>query len=189
MEIRDGTGTQRGLKIDDENMAHVLATCASVQHHVNDAHGEAYTMDIDAVTLNGAGEYFAVMKNTDDLDMHITSVTLFMPEFSDTAIVEAYIGGTFAYSANGNAVVPTNMNAGSGNTATGTFYKNDGVGDLATITQGNIAGRYMFDRVSMKWEKSTHWVVPKNTCFMLICEKAQRIAGYISFYYHNNQWV
>jgi len=188
MLVEDGTGKGYKLEIDDENMAHILSVSESEQHHTNSAHGEAYTFDIDAVTISGAGEYFVVIKNTDDKSLHISSVTLFMPEFSDTAIVEAYIGGTFAYSANGTVVVPSNCNAGSGKTATGVFYKNDGGGDLATIVQGSIAGRFMFDRQSIKWEKKSHWILPKNQCFMLICEKGQRIAGYISFYYHNDQW-
>lgn len=187
MEIRDGTGKGNMLKVDDEHMAHTRAIMDSQQHHTNESHGEAYVMDIDAVTLNGAGEYFAVIKNTDDIDMHVSGVTLFMPEFSDTAIVEAYIGGTFAFSANGTVVVPTNMNAGSGKTATGEFYKNDGGGDLATIVQGSIAGRFMFERYSACWCPDSHWILPKNACLMFLCEKATRLAGYISFYYHNKQ--
>jgi len=187
MLIEDGVGKGYKAKVDDENRIHVENISLTYEQHVNEVHGEAYIMDLDAITLNSAGEYFAVIKNTDDIPLHISAITLFMAEFSDTAIVEAYIGGTFVYSANGTVVVPTNMNAGSGKTATGLFYKNDGVGDLATIVQGSIAGRYMFDRIATRWQKESHWILPKNQCLMFICEKSIRLAGYISFYYHNIQ--
>jgi hypothetical protein len=189
MIIQDGVGTGRTLKVDDENMAHVLSTAAELPHHTNLAHGTAYTMDIDGIQTDGANYWLAVIKNTDDDDMVVTSITGWVPSFSNTQIYEAYIGGTFTYATNGTAVVPTNCNAGSGKTATGNFYVNDGSGNITTVVAGSVVGRYIFGVEASRWIPDADWIIPKNQCFMLWSDLAEKLTGYISFYYHNNQWV
>jgi len=190
MDIRDGTGTGNMLKVDDENMAHTLAVSASEQHYVNDAHGEAYSMDIDGITTDAANYWLAIIKNTDDTPLHITSITLAINAYTADAWIEAFMGGTFVYAANGTAVVPTNRNAGSGKTATGLFYVNDGTGNITTVVSGSVAGRYRFTAIPEKWVFSSHLILPKNSCFMLQQAKSGEVMkGYISFYYHNDQWL
>ena len=189
MLIEDGVGTGHKLKVDDENMLHSLCTCADLEHHANHAHGTAYTMDIDGIQTDGASYWLAIIKNTDDDDLIITSITGWVPSFSNTQIYEAYIGGTFTYAANGTAVVPANCNAGSGKTATGSFYVNDASGNITTVVAGSLAGRYIFGAEASRWEKKSGWIIPKNQCFMLWSDLAEKLTGYISFFYHNNQWI
>ena len=188
MQINDGTGKAFSLKVDDENTAHVLAITSEDQHHANDAHGEAYTMDIDGIQTDGTNYWIAIIKNTSDVEMHITSITGWVSSFSNTQIYEAYIGGEFTYASNGTVVVPTNCNAGSGKTATGDFYVNDGSGNITTVTTGTLIGRYIFDATVTKWSKNSNWILPKNQCFMIWSNLAEKLTGYISFYYHNDQW-
>lgn len=188
-EIRDGTGTGNRVKVDDENMLHVLGVEAELQSHVNIQEGDAYTMDIDGIQTDGVDYWLAIIKNTSDLTMHITSVTLWVPSFSNTQILEVCMGGTFVYAANGTPVVPANCNAGSGKTAVGDFYVNDGSGNITTIggTQA-IVGRYIFGTTPIKAEKRTDWILPKNQVFLLRSDLAEKFTGFISFFYHNNQW-
>ena len=141
MEIRDGTGKGYSMTVDDENMAHVLATSASLQHHANHEHETCYTMDIDGIQTDGAGYWLAVMKNTSDDAMVVTSITGWVPSFKNDQIYEAYLGGSFTYAANGTAVVPANCTASSGKTAEGEFYVNDGSGNMTTIVAGTLVGR------------------------------------------------
>lgn len=187
MIIKDGL-TSTALKIDNKNMAHILGVIEPTQHYVNYDHGECYTMDIDGIQTDGANYWIAIIKNTSDDDMIITSVTGWVPSFSNTQIYEAYIGGTFTYATNGTAVVPCNCNAGSNKTATGSFYVNDTSGNITTVGTGTLVGRYIFTTTPSKWTKDSGWIIPKNQCFMIWSDLAEKLTGYISFYYHNNQW-
>lgn len=183
MIIEDGAGTGRKAKVNLENQIEAHIAMQYMQAWVAREKKEAYTMDIDNVAVSGA-HYFVAIKNTDDLDMVVTSVTLWVNEFKDTAIVEASVGGTFTYSANGTAVIPSNCDAASGKAASGSFYVNDGVGELATITAGDITGRHIFTTTPIKWMKNSGWVIPKNLCFFLRVEGGITFRGYVSFYYH-----
>ena len=181
--IEDGTGSGNKAQVDDENRLHVSSVTLVEEHHVNEDEGEAYTMDIDGIQTDGVDYWLAIIKNTADKDLHITSVTLWVSAFSNTQILEALLGGTFVYATNGTAVIPRNCNAGSGKTATGDFYVNDGSGNITTVVVGSIAGRYIFGTTPIKWTKRSHWILPKSQCFMLRSDLAEKFTGYISFFY------
>ena len=183
MIVRDPS-TNRGLGIDDEGRA--KSTCLGIlnEHHVNHDHGDCYTMDIDGIQPDAANYWVAVIKNTDDRDMVISSLTGWVSSFKNDQIYEAYIGGSLTYATNGTPVVPCNCNAGSGKTAYGDFYVNDGTGNITTVVTGSIVGRYIFTTTPSRWEKNSDWVIPKNQCFMLWSNLAEKLTGYISFYYH-----
>ena len=187
MIIEDGMGDGYKVRINGEHQLHVYAASEELQEHTNDVEGEAYTMDIDNVTLSSS-YYLLALKNTHDKDLIVTSVTLWVAEFKDGTIIEASIGGTFTYAAGGTVVVPANLNAGSGKAAEGSFYVNDGAAtDISTITAGAIAGRYVFDTKPRKWAKGSGWVIPKNQCFFLKNDAANDNTwrGYLSFFYHD----
>jgi len=182
MEVIRDPVTGDAMRVNTNGMAQVESLARNEQMHSALRHQDAYTMDIDSVVVSGA-HYFVAIKNTDDKKLVIDRATLFVNEFKDTAIVEASIGGTFAYSANGTAVVPSNCDAESGKLATGSFYVNDGVGDLATITAGDITGRFIFNILPLVWEKLSGWVLPKNQCFFLATGVDITFRGYISMHY------
>lgn len=185
MEIIRDPVTGIAMRVNADGLAQVESLARNEQMHAALRHQDAYTMDIDGVTI-GAGHYLAAIKNTDDKKLVIDKVTLWVNEFKDTAIVEASVGGTFAYSANGTAVVPSNCDAESGKAAVGSFYVNDGVGDLATIVVGDITGRFIFNITPLAWMKESGWVLPKNSCFFLKSEGGVTFRGYISMHYEEH---
>lgn len=187
MNVEDGTGKGYKLKVDDENMAHVLSVSDTEAWHVNHDHQECYTMDIDGIQTDGANYWVAIIKNTNDDDMIIDSITGWVSSFSNTQIYEAYLGGTFTYASNGTVVVPTNCNAGSGKTATGEFYVNDTSGNITTVVTGSVVGRFVFGTTPILWTNPGDWILKKNGCFMLWSNLAEKLTGYITFYYHNPQ--
>jgi len=189
MFIEDGKGTGYKVQVDDENALVANAICHTGQHHSNHIHGTAYTMDIDGVVVDGDGYYFLYIKNTDDNDLIITSITLRTNQNKDDDDVEAYIGHTLSSVANHTAVVPANINAGSGLSASGTFYVNDGAGNLTTLSGGAVAGRYKFTTTQSKWVKASGWIIPKNQTFSLLTAKDNKFHGYVSFYFHNAQML
>ena len=180
--VNDANGTP--AKVTDAGFVKTASIMEPMQLHTNIEHEETYTMDIDGVQPDAANYWVAIIKNTSDANMIITSVTGWVSSFSNTQIYEAYVGGTFTYATNGTAVVPANVNSGSGHSATGDFYVNDGTDNITTVVTGRIAGRFIFTTTPIKWEKFSGWVIPKNGTFMLWSNLAEKLTGYISFYYH-----
>lgn len=165
-----------------------LSTSARVsvdQHHANEVHGDAYIMDIDGITASGDGFCFLYIKNEDEhKSLIITSITLWTASDKDDANVVATLGETLTGVANETIVVPSNLNAGSGHTADGTFYVNDGGGDITTLTDGKIVGRWKPRKLVGKWLKESGWMLTKNQTFTLKCGKDNKFYGYVAFYYH-----
>lgn len=177
--------THVGQRVNNEGQAAVEALSYNGSEHVNRVHGDAYTMDLDSVTIAGGGQWLAVIKNTDDRDMIVTSLTYWTNSAHEDMHLEVWLGGTFAYAANGTVVVPTNCNAGSGKTASGSFYKNDGGGDMTTLSGQAVCSRTLPKTTVQKLTKDSGWVVPKNQVWALKMDKDGMIRGYVSFYYHN----
>ena len=165
-----------------------LLTSASsyTEDHEAALEGDSYTMDIDGIQTDGADYWLAVIKNTDDDPLIVTSINAFVPSYSNSQIYEVYLGSTFVYAANGTAVVPTNLRSGVIGGAEGEFYVNDGTGNITTIVAGSIAGRFVFTTSMTKWTKRSAWIIPKNQTFMIWSNLAEKLTGYISFYYHRS---
>jgi len=187
MFLQDGNGNGYLANVDEEHRLHVKAVSMQMERHVAHDEGDAFTMDIDGIQPDSTGYWVAIIKNSDDRDLIITSITGWVSSFKNDQIYEAYVGGTFTYATNGTAVVPANLNAGSGNVAQGDFYVNDGSGNITTVVAGVVAGRYIFTTTPGKWVKGSGWIIPKNKCFMLYSNIAEKLNGYISFYYHDSE--
>lgn len=188
MKIDDGTGHGFQARVDDENLLHTHALAMPYQLHASHDEGVAYTLDLDGVVVDGDGYNFVYIQNTDDNDLIITSINLWVNQNKDDDNVEAWVGHTLADVANHTAIVPANLNPGSGKAASGVFYVNDGAGNLTTLAGGVIAGRFKPTTAFSRWIKETGWVVPKNQTFVLSTAKDNKFTGYISFYIHNSQF-
>lgn len=186
MIIKDGTGSGRTVRVCNENKLQVQSASMSYQLHANHDHGVAYTMDIDGIVVDGDDYNFLYIQNTNDEDLIITSITLWVSQNKDDSNVEVWIGHALSSVANNTSVVPANLNAGSGLAASGVFYVNNGSGNLTTLSGGVVAGRLKPTTSAHKWEKKSGWVIPKNQTFVLLASKDNKFTGYISFYVHNS---
>ena len=185
--IEDGKGTGSKAQVDDENALIVNAITSSSQHHANHIHGGAYTMDLDGVVVAGDGYNFVYIQNTADEDMHITSINIWMNQAKEDDNIEVWLGHVLTSVANNTSITPGNTNAGSGQSASGVFYVNDGGGNLTTLAGGVVAGRWKpTATMENKWTKRSCWILPKNQTFTLLSSKDNKITGYISFYYHKS---
>ena len=182
------TGGSNNLpaNVTEENRLEVSASSYAEDHEAA-LDSDSYTMDIDGIQTDGANYWLAVIKNGDDNDLIVTSVTMWIQGFSEDSIIEAYTNSTFTYASNGTAVVPANLRSGVSGGAEGEFYVNDGTGNITTITAGAVAGRFIFGTTPTKWEKKSGWIIPKGQTFMLWAnENGKVLYGYISFYYHRS---
>ncbi len=186
MEIRDAN-TQRSMDVDNEGRAQVEAKTFTASQETNHSHKTSYVMALPAVTLTAAW-IWAAIKNTDDNELHITSVVLWVPTNKSNDWVSAYTRGSFTYSANGTSATPANCNSGGALGASGSFYYNDGGGDMATIVVGQACGAILITTTPQRFYIDSQWIVPKNQTWYLKSELANDNAyqGWIEFYYHNS---
>jgi len=149
--------------------------------------GEAYTMDIDAVGVNGSEHLCVIKNNHSTKSLIITSILLWVATYKDTTFLEARLNETFTYDANGTAIVPTNLKSGKVGGAQGDFYVIAAAGTDITTFGGTavVAGRCIFTTTPYKWVKASNWIVPPAQVFSLYNDSNDNTySGYISFYYH-----
>jgi len=173
------------IKSTDDGKLWVHATCFSEEHAAN-LKGDGYIMPIDGVGTNGA-EHICVIKNTDDRDLIVTAITLFVASYKMPPYVKVLLNETFVYAAGGTAVVPTNVKSGISGGAEGLFYTIAAGGTDITTFAGTsaIGGIYVFNVSPLTFSTDSGWVVPKNQVWSLYnTGNDNTYYGHISFYYH-----
>lgn len=183
--IRDPS-TGIGTEVNKEKKLETFATSHPVQSYANLNRKNAFTMDLDNVVIDGDTYIIAAIKNADDEELVITSITCWVATAKSDGWLEAYVGGTYTNDSNGVVVSPTNLHAGSGIAPSDNslFIKNDGGGNMTTVAGANVAGRWLPSASVGKWSKTTGWVLPKNGVFYITGAKDNTYRGYISFYLH-----
>jgi len=183
-----GWGKKNTMDVNSKGQGLVSAMSFSEDHKAA-MEGDAYTMDIDGITVGADGNWLFVMKNKHSSKKLIVTKILLVPnESGDDQELEVYVGGTFSYLAEGTEVVPTNLLAGKVSGAMGDFYVSDGTADImTTVTSGLIAGRFaMITKGQVyKCRKESNWIIPPDQCFMASCAKDGKFRGFVSFYYHD----
>lgn len=184
--IRDPS-TQKGMGVNSDGRGLVQARIHDDALDENIEHGRAFILDLPAVVL-GSNWVWAVIKNNNDLDLVIAKAVLWTASNKDNDIIGAYTRGAFAYSANGTVATAAQLNAGKALPGTNdlTLYYNDAVGDLATITAGQTAGKILARTTPQTLEVRGRWIIPKDQVFYLKSELANdnTYTGYIEMYYH-----
>lgn len=183
--IRDPvSGT--GARVTEAGKLKTYSTVETEALHYNETDKAAYIMELPAVVL-GSNWVWAVIKNTDDNDLIVARVVLWTVTNKSNDWISAYTRGAFTYSANGTAATPSCANSGGALSASGTFYYNDAVGDLATITAGQSCGSILATTTPSVFEITSKWVIPKNQVWYLKSELANdnTYRGWVEFYFHN----
>lgn len=158
MIIQDGKGTGRSAEV---NLANQLETRAVVQNrsewecHNNSA---AYVMYFSQAAANGAAnEVLGYIKNDSDDDLIIDEIGLHIT--AANIVYVSKVTGTAAGSP--TTLVPTNCNLGSGKTATGTFYKDDGMTGLTDV--GRLINCYLAANAYLVRTPMSSILVKKNS--------------------------
>jgi len=181
MQIEDGAGTGRRVSVTLNNRLDVLAVTATTEHHANEE-GRAYHLPFDQAPTAG-GDCIIYIENSDDEDMCIEGIWL-----SPSGATEIYfqLGDTGTRNA-ATGVVPVNCNAGSGNTADGTFEVGaDLDGGAATLAGGTEIERYVYraaaDSAYRNFEQDIF--IPKNSTLTIWSSAIVTINGTLVFNYH-----
>ncbi len=178
MQIEDGTGTGKTVKVGANNRLHVDGLIKTAEHEANHRDGNAFSVLFEA-TPTGAGDCFFYMKNLNDLDIIVEGVGMFLPaaEFFTVVIKDEGIP------VGGGTITPTNLNAGSGNTADGTFQDGN---DITGLTGGVTA--YKIERLAASGQEYENFeqdiILPKNAVLTLYIETGTTaLHGFLDFYF------
>lgn len=160
MIIGDGHGTGNKAQVTDEGCICTKAISVHFTQHINEK-GDAYSVIIEK-TPTGAGDCFFYIKNNDDQNMYVCSLTGAAATDETVQIKIRDIGTPAGTTAN----VPVNRNASSGKEADVTCY--DGV-DITGLSGGSVVEQFELDGAtgSRKFRYNSCIIIPKNQTLSL----------------------
>ena len=183
IQIQDGTGKGYVASVCSENRLRVVSVAQSVESHANQHDGQAYHLSFSqSPTAND--DCILYMQNDDDDDVMVEGFYLYV---SGACEVYVQLGDTGTRNS-GTSLTPVNANAGSGNTATGTFEKGaDLDGGSATLTGGSEFMRWIFtaETATDFYNLECDCVLPENQTLTLWCDTSTvTVTGVAVFFYH-----
>ena len=126
MEINDGTGSGNKAKVNSANELEVRANTVSRAEWENHNNQRAYAMYFSQAAANsGANECLGYIKNISDDDLVIDEISI-----HSVAADTIYVSKVTGTAAGGSAIVPTNLNIGSGKTASVTTMQHTAITGL-----------------------------------------------------------
>ncbi len=137
--IKDGTGSGKRAKVDEDNNLRTVAITHSEIRHVSDHDGQAYVLDSGVKTLASTAEHvlsWVKLTQGSDLQGYFERLSISWNGGStnyNRPLELRLWGGMAEPTANNVAFTPTNLNLGSPNVAQGTFWTWDGVGVGMTV--------------------------------------------------------
>jgi len=181
MQIEDGAGSGRRVEVTPGNRLKVYAVTETEEAHATEE-GDSFSVAF-SVTPTGPADCFLYIKNesNDDLVIEGFGIWLAANEYVDVVI------GDTGTPVGGTDITPVNLNAGSGNAASGTFES--GV-DITGLARGSTA--YRIYHASSQETKYTNFEqdihIPKNYVLSLYVQTgATALAGFIDMYYHTDR--
>lgn len=189
LQIEDGTGSGSRAEVKDNKLA-TISVITTEEHHANHVNETAYNVSFSQ-SPTASDDCIFYMINSSDIDIIVEGITL---GFKNAGAVDAevYIEiRNIGTRGSVTALTPVNLNAGSGNTASGTFEKG---ADLqtggATLASGDEVERFIFanvqDLVSKHFNFNQDVILPKNQT-MTIWATDATATYYVTlpFYYHD----
>ena len=186
MLIDDGMGRGYRVGVDDENRLLAECTDISLRHHLNHVHGRLYSMVFnDASAVAGADDTLLYMLNSSDLDMIVFNM-MFGSDTANEWYLKTGVAATAVTGGNITTVTPTNLNAGSGLAAEGTFLTDDG--DTMLLTGGTETHRWLGEAAkSIEVNLPGDIILKKNDTLGLfkVTAGVDTFVGHIIFGYHS----
>ena len=180
-QIKDGQGKGYLLGITSENRMKGDVVIQTLEYHSNVHEATAYHLVFSA-TPTATGDCFLYMKNTDDDDLIVESIWF---RVASAESVSVKLGDT-GTPVSGSAVTPTNCNAGSANSATGTFQTGS---DITGLSSGSVVEKYwLTSTTSVLFNFEQDIILQKNSVLTLYATTgAVALAGTVVFHYHERE--
>lgn len=178
MQIKDGTGKGYLAGVNALNQVKVCAVSLPFEHYVNHNLMLSYSLQFSYTATGSACVLY--LKNTDSsYDMSFGQAFLNV----DTNVQLEVAFNSTGTPANGAALTPVNLNAGSSNEANGTFY---GGNDVTGISKGNVVMKMWLasSNATANYELPTTLVIPQNSTMTFHLSGAATLNGTLFFNFH-----
>jgi len=185
MHIQDGTGKGYQAEVNAEHRLQVGAVTYTAERHSNEAEGNAYQVLFSQSPTAGDDCIFYMVNSSQTMNLIAEGIWLYVSAAGEVSVKLGAKGTRNS----ATALTPVNCNAGSGNSADGTFEKGaDLDGGSATLTGGSIVSMYKFsaatDTKYFNFEQDI--IVPQNQTLTLWCSSASpTVTGHLVFNYHS----
>lgn len=181
MIIEDGIGKGFKAKVNEENCLCAEAVNVPFEFHINQDHGEFYSIVLDQAPTAG-DDCILYVKNNNDKDMLISSIAIFA-----SGAVEVYMKLQDSGTRNAvAALTPVNRNAGSGNAADCTCEQGaDLDGGAATLGGGTEVERIAVEanKQTLKVDWCSAIIIPKNQTMTLWASAIVTVNATIGIYF------
>ena len=176
LQIEDGHGSGKTLKIDSEGRATVLAVTQPEDLHINQENGKIWSIPFDGLNPAGAGDFVVYIKNTGNKTLKISDIRV-TADTTATQLEVHHVSGTVA---GGSAITPVTRNLGSANEPSGIIESGT---DLTGLTSQGIL--FFIQCVTVGKEEHLHTtsnlLLTKGTAIALLVETATaNLTGVIS---------
>jgi len=178
--VNSANGT--ALIITNEGYAETKSVCITESLHANKVEKEVYSALVDVTTATTDDDFF-YLKNNSAKDLVITKIEGWCADANQE--IKVLVGATDAGTDAGDAIIPGNLTAGSGNVADVDCTQN--ATDLA-ISNGRVICLLKFPTTALERE-DFHFeegiILPKNQRLHLEAALAGLINLNIFFYFHD----
>jgi hypothetical protein len=175
--IKDGSGTGRTMKINEENRADVEAISRPITQHINELYEKHFSLFFEAIDPTGADDYFFYMKNTGTKNIHITK-----SRFASTVAGSVEFHSVTGTASSVNDITPVNRSLGSSVTPTLTVGTNV---DITGLTNAGTLLHLRLDTANKDVvdEHPSHIIIPPGQALALLWDAATGILkGTIDIY-------
>jgi hypothetical protein len=177
--IKDGSGTGRTTKVNEENRLDVESVSRSLDQHINELYQKCFSLPFDAIDPVGADDYFVYMKNTGTKNLHITDLRI-RSTVAGTVEIRA-VSGTPSYTADTD-ITPVNLSIGSSESLTGTFKTDT---NTTGLTNEGVLFYHRLNTVGQEehLRTSAHIIIPPGQAVALLWDAATgALSGTVSMY-------
>jgi hypothetical protein len=189
-QIEDGHGTGATVKVVGGDKLYVKAVTSTREHEVNHDDGQAYHIPFSQ-SPSAADDCIFYMKNTAEGDMVIEGIGIGVVDCTADDSIYFKVGGSGTRN-DATALIPANVNEGSGNSAEGTFEKGvdlDGVS--ATFAGATEMDRVVFagitDVTSFHFNFPQDVIIQKNRVFTIWVGGSATGTYYLTVYFNYHE--
>lgn len=180
MIIEDGLGSGQLVGVSQEGRLFTYSVTESEMQHVNENHGEAYSVVFDVTP--DANSTFFYLRNDSNYELFLNSFYFYTTD--STAVEMILYGNTTGTVTGGNVITASNRHIGAGNAADATIYYGS---SLSGLTNGRRLIQFLVtpNNSGLKLSIGSKIIVNKNrvVSFYAITGGVP-ISCNICFYYH-----
>lgn len=175
--IKDGAGTGKTAKVNEENRLDVEAISRSIEQHINEVYEKYFSIPFDAIDPTGADDYFLYIKNTGTKNLHVTDSRI-RSTVAGTVEIHA-VSGT---ASSGTTVTPVNRTVGSSQSLVATVESDP---DFTGLSNEGVVFYQRLDTVDTDEHLRTsgHIIIPPGQAIAYLWDTSTgALSGVVSVY-------